>query len=177
MNDPQKSPPAAEEESFDTPLDDDPKAPLPDGVPPAGTRCARNFNTAANSLKAANIVLGIGLTVSMSLDLKNHWDGLNTVGKVLSTVQVIIQGLTVLCDAAIPAIDLAVEAGMIAADASLVIALLIVKAVLAVIGVVVMVVLMFLDRRRKIHHLLQLRRSYRTLLIEMEICPYDVHPI
>jgi len=139
----------SEDEWFDVALDDDPLAPLPDGVPPGATRGARNFNTAANWLKAANVVLGVGLTVSMSLDLKNHWDDLNTVGKILSTVQVVVQGLTVLCDAAVLAADLAVQGGLVAVDASLVVILPIVGAVLAVIGVIVMVVLMFLDTSAK----------------------------
>ncbi|KDR76297.1 hypothetical protein GALMADRAFT_140011 [Galerina marginata CBS 339.88] len=146
---PERKSPASDEESFGNPVSESEKAPLPPDVPPAGTRSARNFNTAGNWLKAATIILGIGLTVSMSLDLKNHWGDLNTVGKVLGTIQVVIQGLTVVCDAVDAAVDIAVAAGEEFADSSLVIALPIVGAVLAVIGIVVMIVQMFINTSAK----------------------------
>jgi hypothetical protein len=135
---------------FNVPLDDDViPLPIPKELPPAGKTAFEKFNTAANWLKVVGVAIGVGITVAMAIDLKNHWNDYNTAGKTLNTIQVIIQGLTVLCDAAMIVGDLVVEAGVIAATSSILIALPIVGAVLALIGVVIMVVLMFVNTSKK----------------------------
>jgi hypothetical protein len=116
----------------------------PDQMPPSGRAPWKKFTTGERLLKCVNIGIGIAFTISMSLDLKDNWDKYTDVGKTLNVLQIAIQGLTVLVDAAILVGDALVSAGMLAADCTMMVALPVIGAVLAAIGIVVMVILAFL---------------------------------
>ena len=117
----------------------------PEDMPPAGREPWKKFTTGEKLLKCANIAVGIAFTIAMSLDLKDNWDNITDAGKALNVLQIVIQGLTVLVDAAVLVGDAMVSAASIAADCTMMVALPVIGAVLAAIGIVVMVVLMFLD--------------------------------
>ncbi|KAH6880531.1 hypothetical protein B0T10DRAFT_609611 [Thelonectria olida] len=117
----------------------------PEEMPPSGIAPWKQFTTGERLLKCVNIGIGIAFTISMSLDLKDNWDKYTDVGKALNVLQIAIQGLTVLVDAAILAGDALISAGLLAADCAMMVALPVIGAVLAVIGIVVMVVLSFLN--------------------------------
>jgi len=137
-----------ENDIFETPIAEGEKSPLPP-VPPSSTRAAKNLNASAKALRTTTIALGIALTVAMSMSLKDHWNDINTVGKVLNTVLIIVQGTSVLVDAALLATEAGALADWPAASASLLSALPIVGAVIAVIGITLSVVLMFIDTSKK----------------------------
>lgn len=126
------------------PPDEEPQEP-PEEMPPSGRAPWKQFTTGERLLKCVNIGIGIAFTISMSLDLKDNWDKYTDVGKALNVLQIAIQGLTVLVDAAILAGDALISAGLLAADCTMMVALPVIGAVLAVIGIVVMVILSFLN--------------------------------
>ncbi|KPM39826.1 hypothetical protein AK830_g6732 [Neonectria ditissima] len=117
----------------------------PEEMPPSGRTPWKKFSTGERFLKCVNIGIGIAFTISMSLDLKDNWDKYTDVGKALNVLQVAIQGLTVLVDAAILVGDALISAGLVAAECTMMVALPVIGAVLAVIGIVVMLVLSFLN--------------------------------
>ncbi|KAK3356380.1 hypothetical protein B0T25DRAFT_602775 [Lasiosphaeria hispida] len=86
----------------------------------------------------STFALGIALTVAMSIDLANHWDDYNDVGKALNVLQVIVQGLSVLLEAVMTEVALA-------ASTVLTVAVPILGAILVIISVVVMLLLTFLS--------------------------------
>lgn len=134
------------DEMFDVPLDDV-EPPLPAGK--VSSRLAKAFNTPANWLKAANILLGVAMTVTMSISLYRNWGDLTKTGKALGVVQVVIQALTVIADVVAFGVDIAVTAGVIAADCTLALAIPFVGAVLAIIGVVILILSLVLTTQKK----------------------------
>ncbi|TFK58575.1 hypothetical protein BDN72DRAFT_851680 [Pluteus cervinus] len=80
----------------------------------------------------------------MSIDLKNNWDTYTDAGKALNVLQIVIQGLSVLVDAALLLGDALITAGLVAADCAVMVALPVLGAILAVIGIVVALLLAFL---------------------------------
>ena len=117
----------------------------PSGVPVAARGQWKAFTTSEKVLKCANIAVGVAFTIAMSIDLKNNWEYLNDTGKALNVIQIVIQGLTVLIDAALLIGDAAIAAGLLAADSVMMVALPVLGAILAVIGIVVMALLSFLN--------------------------------
>jgi hypothetical protein len=63
-------------------------------------QASRRFNTAANWMRAAVIVLSATLTVLMCIQMANQWNEWGIADKVLMTLQVIQQGLMVFVDIA-----------------------------------------------------------------------------
>lgn len=118
--------------------------PVPDDIPVNAQSGWKRFTTSERALKLIGVGIGIAFTIAMSLDLKDNWNNFTDAGKVLNVLQIVIQGLTVLTDVALLIGDAAVAAGVLAADATMMIALPIIGAVLAVIGLVVMLVLQWL---------------------------------
>ena len=108
-----------------------------------GKATAESFSVSGEVIKGIGAAVGIGMTVSMALDLKNHWGDLNTVGKALDTIQVITTGLTVLCDLGEILAESAVEFSLFAVSEAVLTAIPFVGAVLAVVGIVVMIVMEF----------------------------------
>ncbi|TFK68582.1 hypothetical protein BDN72DRAFT_878935 [Pluteus cervinus] len=102
------------------------------------------FTTSEKVLKCVNIAVGVAFTIAMSIDLKNNWDTYTDVGKALNVLQIVIQGLSVLVDAALLLGDALINAGIVAADCAMMVALPVLGAILAVIGIVVTLLFAFL---------------------------------
>lgn len=81
--------------------------------------------------------------------LARDWDDLTTAGKVIETMSVIVQGLTVLLDIVAIGIKVGVKVGLIAAKATLAVAIPIIGAVLAVIGVILSFLAFFIKTRKE----------------------------
>ncbi|KAJ5521182.1 hypothetical protein N7527_005297 [Penicillium freii] len=77
----------------------------------------------------------------MLFSLANNWSSLSDTGKVLSVLNALVRGLTVLLDI----VEFAAEAGVIAVTGTMSIALPILGAVLAVVGIVLMLVQLFIN--------------------------------
>jgi hypothetical protein len=114
---------------------------IAEDVPPGYEDAAKKFNISGNLLRILNIALGIGLVVAMSFSLANDWGSMSDTGKVLGVLNIVVQSLTVLLDIA----DLAAEAGIFAVTETMSVALPILGAVLAVIGIVLMLVQLFIN--------------------------------
>ncbi|KNG86160.1 hypothetical protein ANOM_006584 [Aspergillus nomiae NRRL 13137] len=110
-------------------------------VPPGYEDVAKKFNISGSLLRILNAILGIGLVVAMSFSLANDWNSLSDTGKVLGVLNVIVQGLTVLLDV----IDVGAELGLYVVTGAMSVALPILGAVLAVIGVILMLVQFFIN--------------------------------
>ncbi|ESZ94054.1 hypothetical protein SBOR_5580 [Sclerotinia borealis F-4128] len=110
-------------------------------VPPGYEDVASKFNISGNMLRTLNAILGIGLVIAMSFSLANDWRSLSDTGRVLGVLNVIVQGLTVLLDV----LDVGVEVGLWAVTGTLSVALPILGAVLAVAGVILMIVQVFIN--------------------------------
>ncbi|KAI3320291.1 hypothetical protein HD806DRAFT_547485 [Xylariaceae sp. AK1471] len=110
-------------------------------VPPRYEEAAKKFNLSENVLKALNVVLGIGLVVAMSFSLANDWNSMDDTGKVLGVLNIIVQGLTVLLDI----VELGETVGLFVVTGAMSVALPILGAVLAVIGIVLMIVQLFIS--------------------------------
>ncbi|KAI0549850.1 hypothetical protein F4679DRAFT_228149 [Xylaria curta] len=110
-------------------------------VPPGYEDVAKKFNISGNVLRILNAILGIGLVIAMSFSLANDWNSLSDTGKVLGILNIIVQGLTVLLDV----VDAGVAAGLWAVTGTMSVALPILGAVLAVIGVILMMVQLFIN--------------------------------
>ncbi|KAI0413214.1 hypothetical protein F5X98DRAFT_296318 [Xylaria grammica] len=112
-----------------------------DNVPPGSEEAAKKFNMSEKMLKVLNVILGIGLVVAMSFSLANDWNSMTDTGKALGVLNVVVQGLTVLLDI----IDLGETVGLFAVAESMSAALSILGGVLAVIGIVLMIVQIFVN--------------------------------
>lgn len=110
-------------------------------VPPGYEDAAKKFNISGNLLRILNAALGIGLVVAMSFSLASDWNSLSDPGKVLGVLNIIVQGVTVLLDI----VDLGAEAGLFAVTGTMSVALPILGAVLAVVGIILMIVQMFIN--------------------------------
>ncbi|KAI1828148.1 hypothetical protein F4861DRAFT_245595 [Xylaria intraflava] len=110
-------------------------------VPPGYEDAAKRFNISGNILKIFNVILGIGLVVAMSFSLANDWSSMTDTGKALGVMNVIVQGLTVLLDI----VDLGQAVELFAITGTMSVALPILGAVLAVIGIVLMIVQFFIS--------------------------------
>ncbi|KAG8409171.1 hypothetical protein J3459_017659 [Metarhizium acridum] len=109
---------------------------IPKDIPPGYEEAAKRFNLSGNLLRVFNAILGIGLIVAMSFSLANDWGSLSDPGKVLGVLNVVVQGLTVLLDV----VDVGSEIGLWAVTGTMSVALPILGAVLAVVGIVIMIV-------------------------------------
>ncbi|KAL9098010.1 MAG: hypothetical protein Q9163_006241, partial [Psora crenata] len=114
---------------------------LPDNVSPGAKGKAKKFSMSGNWLNALDAALGVAVTVAMAFSLVNDWKNLTDVGKVLNTLSVIVQALTVLLDIVVLGgkIGLWVVSGTFAA------AIPVIGAVLAVLGIVLMLVGLFVN--------------------------------
>jgi hypothetical protein len=117
----------------------------PVDLPPGASKGWKTFATSEMLLKLANVCIGIAFTVAMAFDLKDNWDNYTDVGKALNILQIVVQGLTVIVDAALLLGDALVSASIWAADCTMMVALPVLGAVLAVIGMIVMIVLSSLN--------------------------------
>ncbi|KAI9926798.1 hypothetical protein MW887_003894 [Aspergillus wentii] len=114
---------------------------IPEGLPGDGAKVAKKFSIQGNFLRILNAAIGIGVTVCMTFSLIRNWDDLTTVGKILETATLIIQFLTVVIDI----IEVGSAVGLFAVTGTLAVALPIIGAVLAVLGIIVMILGFFLN--------------------------------
>ncbi|KAL4786841.1 hypothetical protein BJX76DRAFT_354842 [Aspergillus varians] len=124
------------EESWNEPTDT-----VPTDTPPGSEDAAKALNLSGNLLRVLNAILGVGLVVSMSFALAKNWNSLSDPGKVLGVLNVIVQGLTVMLDV----VDVASDIGLFAVTAEMTAALSIFGGVLAVVGIVLMLVQVFIN--------------------------------
>lgn len=110
-------------------------------VPPGYEDVAKKFNISGNMLRVLNAILGVGLVVAMSFALATDWGSLSEPGKWIGVLNIIVQGLTVLLDV----VDVGAEIGLWAVTGTFSVALPILGAVLAVVGVILMVVQLFIN--------------------------------
>ncbi|CAD6446573.1 7630552f-96ab-41cf-8523-f973691513a3 [Sclerotinia trifoliorum] len=113
---------------------------VPD-VPPGYEDVPKKFNFSGNMLRVLNAILGVGLVVAMSFALATDWGSLSEPGKWIGVLNIIVQGLTVLLDI----IDVGADIGLWAVTGTFSVALPILGAVLAVVGVILMVVQLFIN--------------------------------
>jgi hypothetical protein len=110
-------------------------------LPPGGGKAAKKFSLSGAILQGLNVALGIGVAVAMTFTLAREWDQLTTAGKIINTLAVITQVLTVLLDI----VELGAAVGAWVVTGTLSMALPIIGAVLAVIGVVLMILGFFVN--------------------------------
>ncbi|KZF22467.1 hypothetical protein L228DRAFT_268931 [Xylona heveae TC161] len=120
------------DESLDKPAAD---------VPPGGEEQADKFSISGKALRVLNVILGIGLVIAMTFSLARDWDNLSTPGKIINTLTVVTQALTVLIDV----FETGVELGFWVTTEVLSAALSVVGAVLAVVGVVLMFISLLMN--------------------------------
>lgn len=121
------------------------------------------------------------LTIFPSASLIREWGDMTTVGKILETGMLIVQFLTVVLDI----IELGSAVGLYAVSGAFAVALPIFGAVLAVIGVILMILSFFLNKEEKktppdpVKEFI--KNEVRTLVRELADAPanqltYDIQP-
>ncbi|UNI18784.1 hypothetical protein JDV02_005034 [Purpureocillium takamizusanense] len=116
------------------------KQSTPKKLRPNEKETANKLSATSKWIRALNIVLGFAVAAAMTYSLIEEWDKLTDVGKVISTLSVIVQILAVVVDV----LDLVIATGLVV-SATLSVAIPIVGAVLALIGIGLMIVSMFVD--------------------------------
>jgi hypothetical protein len=110
-------------------------------VPPGYEKVPEKLNISGKVLRVLNSLLGIGLVVSMSFSLAHEWKSLTNAGKILGVLNVVVQGLIVLLDI----LTVGADIGLFAITETMSVVLPIAGAVLAVIGMVLMIVQLFVN--------------------------------
>lgn len=139
-----KDAPITDEVKNNVKIEETPKKPI--GL--NGKAAEEAFSVTDQVIKGIGAAVGIGMTVSMAMDLKHHWGDMNTLGQALNTIQVVTTGLTVLCDLGEILAESAVEFSLFAVSEAVLTAIPFVGAVLAVVGIVVMIVMEFEDTQK-----------------------------
>ncbi|KAI9043209.1 uncharacterized protein KD926_004393 [Aspergillus affinis] len=109
---------------------------IADDIPLSYEEAAKRFNWSGKLLRVFNAIPGLGLVVATSFSLANDWNSLSDPGKVLGVLNVVVQGLTVLLDM----IEVGSDIGLWAVTETMSVALPILGAVLAVVGIVLVIV-------------------------------------
>lgn len=110
-------------QGLDDPLDD---------VPPGGAKTVEEFSLTTKVLKGLNAILGLGVAVAMTFSLIRDWDSLDTKNKIINTLVLVTQVLTVILDV----VNLGQMVGLWTVTGALGTALPIIGAVLVAIGVI-----------------------------------------
>ncbi|KAK2605937.1 hypothetical protein QQS21_003663 [Conoideocrella luteorostrata] len=116
------------------------KTSTPEKLRPMEEEAASKLSATSKWIRGLNIVLGFAVAAAMTYSLIEEWDKLTDVGKVINTLSVIVQILAVVVDV----LDLAVATGLIV-SATLSVAIPIIGAVLALVGIGLMIVSLFVD--------------------------------
>ncbi|KAI9154789.1 hypothetical protein HJFPF1_07346 [Paramyrothecium foliicola] len=104
------------------------------------------FNVGMTLLKCLDIFAGIGFVVGMSLELRDNYKNMDTFQKTMTILQVVVQGLIVVCDVATLGLEIAVSFGYVMeAAATACMTLASIGAVLGVIAIVAMLALIIYD--------------------------------
>ncbi|PYH66584.1 uncharacterized protein BO88DRAFT_468977 [Aspergillus vadensis CBS 113365] len=114
---------------------------LPDNVPAGGEEVVGKWNVSGNAVKILNAFLGIGLVIAMTFSLVQDWDKLTTGGKIINTIALLSQTLTVVLDI----VEVGSSIGLYTVTGVFATALPILGAVLAVLGIVMMLINLFVN--------------------------------
>lgn len=109
---------------------------MPEKVPPGEAEAAEEFSLGSTALKVFTVALGLGIAIAMTFSLVHDWDSLSLPDKIINTLSLVIQVLTVALDV----IDLGAELGFWAVGATLSAALPVIGVVLVVVGVILAIV-------------------------------------
>ncbi|KAK5995103.1 hypothetical protein PT974_03497 [Cladobotryum mycophilum] len=113
-------------------------------LPPGGAKAAKKFSIPDTILKGVNIALGIGVAAAMTFTLARQWDDLTTAGKIINTLSVITEMLTVLLDV----VEIGISTGVLVVSGTMSVALPIIGAVLAVVGFVLTFISFFVQTHK-----------------------------
>ena len=116
----------------------------PPNAIPGEEETASKLSVTSKWLRGFNICLGFAVSASMTFSLVHDWDKLTNAGKIINTLSVAVQILSVVIDT----VDMALTAGLIA-SATLSAAIPVIGAVLAIAGIVLMIVSLFYDMYKK----------------------------
>ncbi|PYH30565.1 uncharacterized protein BO87DRAFT_342321 [Aspergillus neoniger CBS 115656] len=111
----------------------------PENIPAGGEEVVGKWNVSGNAIKILNAFLGIGLVIAMTFSLVQDWDKLTTGGKIINTIALLSQTLTVVLDI----VEVGSSIGLYTVTGVFATALPILGAVLAVLGVVMMLINLF----------------------------------
>ncbi|RAL04454.1 uncharacterized protein BO80DRAFT_485021 [Aspergillus ibericus CBS 121593] len=114
---------------------------LPDNLPAGGEEVASKWNVSGKTVKILNGFLGIGIVVAMTFSLVQDWDKLTTGGKIINTIAVLSQTLTVILDV----VEVGESIGLYTVTGVFATALPILGAVLAVLGIIMMLINVFVN--------------------------------
>ncbi|RDH19750.1 hypothetical protein M747DRAFT_331910 [Aspergillus niger ATCC 13496] len=122
----------------------------PENVPAGGEEVVEKWNVSGNAVKIINAFLGIGLVIAMtfrsapslhSAGLVQDWDKLTTGGKIINTIALLSQTLTVILDI----VEVGSSIGLYTVTGVFATVLPVLGAVLAVLGVVMMLINLFVN--------------------------------
>ncbi|KAH8429650.1 uncharacterized protein LDX57_007322 [Aspergillus melleus] len=117
----------------------------PGDVPPGAKDDAKRFSMQGKWLQCLNVILGLGVGVAMTFSLVHDWDNLTDVGKVINTLSVVVQFLTVILDL----VELGAAVGLFVLTGTMAVAIPIIGAVLAVLGIVLTIIGLFFNLYKK----------------------------
>ncbi|GKZ49349.1 hypothetical protein AbraIFM66951_001754 [Aspergillus brasiliensis] len=113
----------------------------PENVPAGGEELVSKWGVSGNAVKILNAFLGIGLVVAMTFSLVQDWDKLTTGGKIINTIALLSQTLTVILDI----VEVGSSIGLYTVTGVFATVLPVLGAVLAVLGVVMMLINLFIN--------------------------------
>ncbi|KAI3005469.1 hypothetical protein CBS147345_7540 [Aspergillus niger] len=113
----------------------------PENVPAGGEEVVEKWNVSGNAVKILNAFLGIGLVIAMTFSLVQDWDKLTTGGKIINTIALLSQTLTVILDI----VEVGSSIGLYTVTGVFATVLPVLGAVLAVLGVVMMLINLFVN--------------------------------
>ncbi|RAK93737.1 hypothetical protein BO79DRAFT_284299 [Aspergillus costaricaensis CBS 115574] len=113
----------------------------PENIPAGGEDVVSKWNVSGNAVKILNAFLGIGLVIAMTFSLVQDWDKLTTGGKIINMIALLSQTLTVVLDI----VEVGSSIGLYTVTGVFATALPILGAVLAVLGVVMMLINLFVN--------------------------------
>ena len=95
---------------------------MPEKVPPGEAEAAEEFSLGSTALKVFTTALGLGIAIAMTFSLVHDWDSLSLPDKIINTLSLVVQVLTVALSAALPVVGVVlVVVGVILAIVSLLI--------------------------------------------------------
>ena len=109
------------------------KTSTPEKLRPMQQEATSKLSAMSKCIRSLNIILGFAVAAAMTYSLVTEWDKLTDVGKVINTLAVIVDVL-----------DLVVASGLIV-SATLSVAIPILGAVLALVGIGLMIAMAFVD--------------------------------
>lgn len=113
-------------------------------IPPGSSNAAKQFSLSESLLGGLNIVLGIGVAAAMTFTLVREWDSLTDTGKIIDTLSIVIEVLSVL----VSIVEFGAGTGVWVLSSTMSVALPIIGAVLAIVGLVLTVITFFVQTQK-----------------------------